>query len=231
VSARIVHDGWVRKAPALSGGELRDLETRADALAKLKRDLHVTQHDEIHRALRRAHETRDVDATRAPTATEIAAARDASEAMRALLERLTPERPVVIAPIATVAVAAPEEQRAFALTAPVIDRSAPKREGGVSGLGIAAPAIGRALAALAQQSGPEWSQVSDDFEALRIALGVEAERPGCRFSANDALDEAFVAVSALREVNGDAAWRALRDARLAGIVLVLRSIERARRAA
>ena len=99
---------------------------------------------------------------------------------------------------------------------------------GVS-IALAAPAIGRALAALAQQSGPEWSQVSDDFEALRVALGVEAERPGYRFSANDALDEAFDAVSALREVNGDAAWRALRDARLAGIVLVLRSIERARR--
>jgi hypothetical protein len=102
---------------------------------------------------------------------------------------------------------------------------------GVS-IALAAPAIGRALAALAQQSGPEWSQVSDDFEALRVALGVEAERPGYRFTANDALDEAFDAVSALREVNGDAAaWRALRDARLAGIVLVLRSIERARRVA
>ena len=127
-AARLVHDGWVRKAPALSGHELRDLESRANALAKLKRDLHVTQHDEIHRVLRRAHEVRDVDATRAPTAAEIVAAREASEAMRVLLERLTPERPVVIAPIAAVApAAAPEEQRTFALTAPVIDRSAPKR--------------------------------------------------------------------------------------------------------
>lgn len=126
MSASIIHDGWVRKAPALSGSELRELESRADALAKLKRDLHVTQHDEIHRVLRRAHEVRDVDATRAPTAAEITAARDASEAMRALLERLTPERAVATyAP--PVAVPAPAQQGAFVLTAPVIDRPEPKR--------------------------------------------------------------------------------------------------------
>lgn len=125
-TARIVHDGWIRKAPALSGSERRELETRADALTKLKRDLHVTQHDEIHRVLRRAHEARDVDATRAPTTAEIAAAREASEAMRVLLERLTPER--AVATIAPVAVVAPVEQPStFVLTAPVIDRPEPKR--------------------------------------------------------------------------------------------------------
>lgn len=121
-AARIVHDGWIRKAPALSGAEQRELESRASALSALKRELHLSFHAEILAALVRAHEARDVDARRPATVAEIAEARAASEAMRALLEQLTPERPVVVAPVAQSA-AVPAPQTTFALAVQVPDRS------------------------------------------------------------------------------------------------------------
>lgn len=125
-AARIVHDGWIRKTPALSGAEQRELESRASALSALKRELHLSFHAEILAALVRAHEARDVDARRPATAAEIAEARAASEAMRVLLERLTPERPVIAAPVAQPA-AVPAPQTTFALAVQAPDRSKRRR--------------------------------------------------------------------------------------------------------
>jgi hypothetical protein len=90
-------------------------------------------------------------------------------------------------------------------------------------------AIARALTALAQQSGSQWSQVYADLESLRAELGIDPQRPVRAFTALEALDETFDAIAALRSVDGDDAWIALRDARLAGMEQVLRSIDSARR--
>lgn len=120
MNVRIVHNGWRRSAPALAGSELRELETRAARLADLKRDLHVTMHARIHAVLVRAHECRDVDASRPATSAEIQAAREASAAMAALIEELSPAVATAVQmSVAPVAVVAATSTSALVLTAAV----------------------------------------------------------------------------------------------------------------
>ncbi len=105
---KVVHDGWIRRAPVLSGAELRELEARVSALRVLKRSLRITEHDAINAALTRAHEARDADARRPATAAEIDAARAASAELGALLERAAERVPAAPTPAAATApVAAP----------------------------------------------------------------------------------------------------------------------------
>ena len=106
---KVVHDGWIRRAPVLSGAELRELEARVSALRALKRSLRITEHDAINAALTRAHEARDADARRPATAAEIDAARAASAELGALLERAAERVPAAPTPAAATAapVAAP----------------------------------------------------------------------------------------------------------------------------
>lgn len=87
-----------------------------------------------------------------------------------------------------------------------------------------------ALGAASQQDGPEWARVRADLDDLRRGLDLADDRSMCRRFENDAIDAVYDAVSALRGVasTDDPDWPALRDARLAGIVRVLRSIERSR---
>ncbi len=106
---KVVHDGWIRRAPVLSGAELRELEARVSALRALKRSLRITEHDAINAALTRAHEVRDADARRPATTAEIDAARAASAELGALLERAAERVPAAPTPASApvVSVAAP----------------------------------------------------------------------------------------------------------------------------
>ncbi len=86
-----------------------------------------------------------------------------------------------------------------------------------------------ALGAASQQSGPEWARVRVDLDDLRRRLDLADDRFACRWFERDAIDAVYDAVSALRSVEStdDPDWAAMRDARCAGIVRVLRAIERA----
>ncbi len=104
----IIHDGWIRREPVLSGAELRELEARVSALRALKRELSIAEHGAINAALTRAHEVRDADVSSPVTAAAIEAARAVSAELATLLEQMTPAAPVasVVAP-APIASAAP----------------------------------------------------------------------------------------------------------------------------
>lgn len=87
-----------------------------------------------------------------------------------------------------------------------------------------------ALGAARQQDGPEWARVRTDLDDLRRRLDLADDHSACRWFERAAIDAVYDAVSALRSVEStdDPDWPALRDARLAGIVRVLRGIERSK---
>jgi hypothetical protein len=100
-------------------------------------------------------------------------------------------------------------------------------------MSAAKDALDAALGAASAQPGPAWARIRVDLDDLRRRLVWRDDRVASRWPELNAIDAVYDAVSALREVESkdDADWPVLRDARLAGIVRVLREIEAARRAA